>query len=175
MTLTRHDLYTTFCFTWGWPWRNAALRIYVCYYYYSPTRFFFFFLSVNPPSFSHLSFLSLPVLLFSLSLSVSVTQQRVVSVNQAGPFSLAGPWLVLMMFPKRWRGQLRGHRSCSPLFTACRFMFPSLFFPLFLRHSRSLSYHIFSIINIDRAVHLEPLFNNWLPRLIWALMVSACG
>lgn len=48
-----------------------------------------------------------------------------------------------------------------------------IFFPFFLRHSRSLSYHIFNIINIDWAVHLEPLFNNWLPRLIQTLMVSA--
>lgn len=40
------------------------------------------------------------------------------------------------------------------------------FFPLFLHHSCSLSYHIFNIINIDWAVHLEPLFNNWLLPLI---------
>lgn len=42
----------------------------------------------------------------------------------------------------------------------------SLFFPLFLCHSCSLSNYIFNIINIDWAVHLEPLFNNWLLQLI---------
>ncbi len=110
---------------------------------------------------------------FSSFLSLSVTQQRVASVNQVRPFSLAGPWLVLMMFPKRWRGQLRGHRSCSRLFTASRFMSPALFFSLFLPRSCSLSYHIFNIINIDQALHLEPLFNNCLLRLIRALTVSA--
>jgi len=39
-------------------------------------------------------------------------------------------------------------------------------FPLFLHHFHSLSYHIFNIITIDWPVHLEPLFNNWLLRLI---------
>lgn len=29
MTLIQYDLYTTFCFTWGWPWKNAAHRIYM--------------------------------------------------------------------------------------------------------------------------------------------------
>lgn len=37
------------------------------------------------------------------------------------------------------------------------------------------SYHIFNIINIDRAMHLEPLFNNCLLRLLEALMASAHG
>lgn len=148
-------------------------------------------LLLKPPQlFFSLPFISSPVLLScflhgtsfslrfvppSLFLSLPVTQQRVASVNQVGPFSFAAPWLVLMMFPKRWRGQLRGHPSCSPLFTACRFMSPALFFSPFLPHSSSLSYHIFNIINIDRVLHLEPLLNNWLPRLMQALMVSAGG
>lgn len=45
-------------------------------------------------------------------------------------------------------------------------IYVSLSFSLFLPHSHSLSYHIFNIINIDRSVHLEPLFNNWLLRLM---------
>lgn len=166
MTLIQRDLYTTFCFTWGWPWRNVARRIYMSAII-SVLQLVFFF--SFPLSFSHLSFsvafrcilflsrfFSLSLSLFlsqfflslSLFLSLSVTQQRVVSVNQARPFSLAGPWLVLMMFPKRWRGQLGGHRSCSPLFTACRFMSPlSLFFslspplsPSFLPHFQHYQY-----------------------------------
>lgn len=81
-----------------------------------------------------------------------------------------------MMFPKRWKGQLRGHRSCSPIHCLQIYVSPLSFFsllpplPLFF-----FSSHIFNIINIDRAVHLEPFYNNWLRSLMLALMVSAGG
>lgn len=160
MTLIQCDLYTTFCFTWGWPWRNVAGHIYMSAII-SASNLCFFPLHM---SFSVTFACKIFLPLFCPPKSALVTQQREARVNQAGPFSFVGPWLVLMMFPKRWRGRLRGHSSCSALFTACRFMSPP--------PTLTLSYHIFNIINIDRAVHLEPLFNNCLPWLIQAVMVS---
>lgn len=112
----------------------------------------------------------------SLFLSPSVTQQRVASVNQAGPFSFRRALISADDVSKEVKGTTeRPQQLLSPIHRLQIYVSLSLFFPLFLPHSRSLSYHIFNIINIDRAVHLEPLFNNWLPRLIRALMVSAGG
>lgn len=53
MTLIQRDLYTTFCFTWGWPWRNVFQRIYVSAIISALLQLVFFL-----PSFSHLSFFS---------------------------------------------------------------------------------------------------------------------
>lgn len=143
MTPIHCDLYTTFSFTWVWPWRNVAHQIYMSAIisalrliprpvFIFHTFFFFFNFACNPSLSPNLS-----LSLFCFFPSVSVPQQRGASVNQAGPFSFAQPWLVLMMFPKRWKGQLRGHRSCSPPFTACRFMSLLSPFSLFCPHSHS--------------------------------------
>lgn len=142
MTPIHCDLYTTFSFTWVWPWRNVAPQIYMSAIisalqlispFYFPQSFFQF--CMHPPPLSPN---------FSLSpfccsfLSLSVPQQRGASVNQAGPFSFARPWLLLMMFPKRWKGQLRGHCSCSPHSLLADLCLSSLF-SLFCPHSHSFS------------------------------------
>lgn len=132
MTPIHCDLYTTFSFTWVWPWRNVAPQIYMsaiisALQLISPPFFHLFF----PFCMQLLSF-SLPLSLFLSRfcsfLSLPVPRQRGASVNQAGPLSFARPWLVLMMFPKRWKGQLRGHRSCSPHSPLADLCLSSLFF-----------------------------------------------
>lgn len=122
MTPIHCDLYTTFSFTWVWPWRNVAPQIYMsaiisALQLISPLLFstlVFFPFCMQPISLSLSLSLSISLSLFCSFLSPPVPQQRGARVNQARPFSFARPWLVLMMFPKRWKGQLRGHRSCSP-------------------------------------------------------------
>lgn len=75
-----------------------------------------------------------------------------------------------MMFPKRWKGQLRGHCSCSPIH--CLQIYASPLFFLFSAPTPTLFLsHIFDIINIDRAVHLEPFYNNWL----WSFDIGING
>lgn len=76
---------------------------------------------------------------------------------------------------KEVKGTTQRPPQLFPPFTACRFMSLLALFLLSAPTPTRFLSHIFNIINIDRAVHLEPFYNNWLRSLILALMVSAGG
>lgn len=88
-------------------------------------------------------------------------QRRAIGVNQGRAFSLAEALISADDVSKEVKGDNSEATTAALPYSPRSDLCFSLF--IFLRRSRSFSYHIFDIINIDRAVHLEPLFNNWLP------------
>lgn len=88
-------------------------------------------------------------------------QQRGIGVNQGRTFSLAEALISADDVSKEVKGDNSEATTAALPYSLCSDLCFSFF--IFLHHSLSFSYHIFDIINIDRAMHLEPLFNNWLP------------
>lgn len=135
--------------------------------------------AVQPPPFHFptgpfLAVVSMP-LHFSLFLPFSVSQQKGSKCKSSRAVFFRGALISADDVSKEVRGDNSEATAAALLYSPPSDLCLLLSFCPLSPHSRSLFYHIFNIISIDRAVHLEPLFNNWLLWLIRALMVSACG
>lgn len=131
-----------------------------------------------PPSFPHLALLEFldgtppPV---SLSASLRCTAEGSKCKSRWTLFFCRGLISADDVSKEVKRTTQRPPQLLSPIHRLQIYVSPSLFFLSLSLPLCSISYHIFNIINIDWAVHLETFFNNWLPSLVEALMVCGCG
>lgn len=136
MTPIHCDLYTTFSFTWVWPWRNVAPQIYMSAIisalqlispFYFPQAFFQF--CMHPPTPPLSQFLSLSFLLF---LSVSLGSPAEGSKCKSSRTIFFRTALITADdVSKEVKGTTQRPLQLFPPFTACRFM-PLLSFFSFL-------------------------------------------